>query len=83
MYYSNLGPRFGRGNFYELGVEADPFNKCACISFVGEGSFAIIEGSRNMLLDYENKVRITDRKVTTLNGFMISELEVWHVVFYN
>ena len=62
---------------------AEPFNKNACISFVGEGSFGIMEGSRNMLLDYENKVRITDRKVTTLNDFMISELEVWHVVFYS
>ena len=62
---------------------AEPFNKYACISFVGEGSFAIIEGQRNMLLDSENKIRITDSKVTTLNGFMISELEVWQVVFYN
>ena len=46
-----FGPRFGRGNFYELGVGAEPFKKYACISFVGEGSFAIIESRRNMLLD--------------------------------
>ena len=60
----------------------EPFNKHACISFVGEGSFAIIEGRRNLLLDSENKVSITDSEVTTLTVFMISELEVWHVVFY-
>ena len=62
---------------------AEPFNKNACISFVGEGSFAIIEGRRNMLLDSEKNVRITDSQVTTMTAFMISELEVWHVVFYS
>ena len=55
----------------------------ACVSFVGEGSFAIIEGRRNLLLDSEKKVTISDSEVTTLNVFMISELEVWLVVFYN
>jgi len=64
-------------------VGSEPFNKYACISFVGEGSFAIIEGQRNMLLDSEKKFRITDSKVTTMTAFMISELEVWQVVFYN
>ena len=63
----------------------EPFNKYAFISFVGEGSFAIIEGRRNMLLklDSEKKVTITDSQVTTLTAFMISELEVWHVVYYS
>ena len=61
----------------------EPFNKYAWISFVGEGSFAIIEGQRNMLLDTEKKIRITDSKVTTMTAFVISELEVWQVVFYN
>jgi hypothetical protein len=64
-------------------VGAEPFNMSACVSFVGEGSFAIIEGRRNLLLDSENKVSITDSEVTTLTVFMISELEVWHVVFYS
>ena len=62
---------------------AEPFNKYGCISFVGKGSFAIIEDRRNMLLDSEKKVTITDSQVTTLTAFMISELEVWEVVFYN
>jgi hypothetical protein len=61
----------------------EPFKKHSCISLVGEGSFAIIEGRRNLLLDSENKVSITDSEVTTLTVFMISELEVWHVVFYS
>ena len=78
-----FGPRFGYGEFYELGVGEEQFNKYACISFVGEGSFAIIEGQRNLLLDSENKVSITDSEVTTLTVFMISELEVWQVVFYS
>ena len=56
-----FGPPFGYGEFYELGVGEEPFNKHACISFVGEGSFAIIEGQRNMLLDSEKKIIITDK----------------------
>jgi hypothetical protein len=36
-----------------------------------------------MLLDSEKKIRITDSKVTTMTAFVISELEVWQVFFYN
>ena len=55
----------------------------ACISFVGEGSIAIIEGHCNLLLDCKNKFKSSDSEVTAMNVLMISELEVWQVVFYN